>query len=625
MKMFRSQTNEMPKEMPKVFTFSLHLLKSFLLTFFSCFLRIKVPRYKRMSKTWPKRFSLTKSPLPEESKDTLCTNWFSIYVAAALSFVGTVQFSLYFSSIWPYLQIIDRSIDETQFGWVIAIYSVGQIVSAPLFGFLSNKICQVRLPLIIGLCLMFLGNVSYLCLEIVQLPKFYILLFCRCIVGMGSGNVCLLRTYASTASTVKDRSRAIAFVTCGQALGATSGPAFQLLFTFISYPGFSLFGPLNFNLYTAPAYLACLMNIAGVIVLIMCFEEYYAGLEEAKAKECCGDKEKNAENEQQQKQAKLPPYDLLACLVCYLSRFTQMFVQGNLETIGSPYAMMMFAWSEQIAVQVTAIAQSLVGAITFGTYILYISLKSKKELNCRLSCILSFVGLIIFHLITFSWPFLPTPVTTFNETQSQMEPRPVGCNATKFSWCQNLSQVNVWLFYSSYVVCIGLAFPVLNIAMNTLFSHILGPRRQGTQQGFFQISGTFARLIGPVLMSNLYTLRGPNLAWTMELAVAGATLFMWLIFYGRMVPLLTTKRRSLSAATSFSRLEDGKLSTSGSMQSIGEEEAEKESDQQRTEEANNENGKNNGGTKAEPIRRHNTLSKTLAVVLERDGKLSVAH
>lgn len=39
-----------------------------------------------------------------------------------------------------------------------------------------------------------------------------------------SGNVCLLRTYASTASTSKDRSRAIAFVTCGQALGTTSGP-----------------------------------------------------------------------------------------------------------------------------------------------------------------------------------------------------------------------------------------------------------------------------------------------------------------------------------------------------------------------------------------------------------------
>jgi MFS transporter, ceroid-lipofuscinosis neuronal protein 7 len=58
--------------------------------------------------------------------------------------------------------------------------------------------------------------------------------------------------------------------------------------------------------------------------------------------------------------------------------------------------------------------------------------------------------------------------------------------------------VNVWVYYSAYVLFIGLAFPVLNIAMNTLFSHILGPRRQGTQQGVFQMAGSIARLLGPL-------------------------------------------------------------------------------------------------------------------------------
>ena len=105
------------------------------------------------------------------------TDWPSIYVASILSFVGTVQFSLYFSSLWPYVQIvshliglkqlgmqiqIDRSINETQFGWIIAIYSVGQIISAPLFGYWSNRIRQVRTPLYVGLALMFAGNLCYL-------------------------------------------------------------------------------------------------------------------------------------------------------------------------------------------------------------------------------------------------------------------------------------------------------------------------------------------------------------------------------------------------------------------------------------------------------------------------------
>lgn len=233
------------------------------------------------------------------------TPWNSIYIASALSFVGSAQFSLYFSSLWPYLQIvslvflfrsndvfrnhrnfqistnkkiqIDRSISEKFFGYIIAIYSFGQILSAPSFGFWSNRIKQVRLPLLVGLVLMFFGNAFYIALAVKSFPIRTLLLIGRLITGMGSGNVCLLRTYASTASSLKDRPRAIAYVTCGQAVGNTFGPALQLLFTTFSYPGIQLIGDFRLNLYTAPAYLACTMNLFGAIALLF-FKEHYAGL-----------------------------------------------------------------------------------------------------------------------------------------------------------------------------------------------------------------------------------------------------------------------------------------------------------------------------------------------------------
>uniref|UniRef100_A0A915E2M3 Major facilitator superfamily (MFS) profile domain-containing protein n=1 Tax=Ditylenchus dipsaci TaxID=166011 RepID=A0A915E2M3_9BILA len=247
------------------------------------------------------------------------TNWRSIYVAAALSFVGSAQFSLYFSSLWPYLNIIDRSISETFFGYIIAIYSLGQIISSPLFGYWSNQAKTVRLPLYVGLLLMFIGNAFYICLEVIDLPKRYLLLIGRFITGMGSGNVSLLRTYASTASTSADRPKAIAFVTCGQAI--------------------------------APAYLACAMNFFGAVALYFYFKEEYAGLKEeddlpkiiskdSQGWTTPGNIESGAAN-------KVPPYDMLAVLVCYITRFTQMFINTNLETLGSPYSMMMFAWTEK--------------------------------------------------------------------------------------------------------------------------------------------------------------------------------------------------------------------------------------------------------------------------------------
>lgn len=42
----------------------------------------------------------------EEFEGVTSTLWSSIYIAAALSFVGSVQFNLYFSSLWPYIQIV---------------------------------------------------------------------------------------------------------------------------------------------------------------------------------------------------------------------------------------------------------------------------------------------------------------------------------------------------------------------------------------------------------------------------------------------------------------------------------------------------------------------------------------
>ncbi|CAK5035322.1 unnamed protein product [Meloidogyne enterolobii] len=426
---------------------------------------MKDPLNEKQSETGtndrPDSIRTTTTMMPE-------TNWNSIYTASMLSFIGTVQFSLYFSSMWPYVQIIDRSINETMFGWIIAIYSVGQIISAPLFGYWSNKIQQVRLPLFVGLALMFMGNLCYLSLELTTIPKLYILLFGRFMTGMGSGNVCLLRTYASTASTSKDRLRAIAFVTCGQALGATSGPAFQLLFTSFTYPGTTLLGHLRFNLFTGPAFLACTMNLFGTIILLFIFKEVYAGLHHEEYNKIV--RVENGESNRSETAttkasftkivklgsvnsltsslpSKLPPYDLIACFVCYLSRFTQMFVQTNLETIGSPFSMTMFGMTEQKSVEVISIAQALVGSITFATYIFYIYFKSSNmELNFRLSCILSILGLGAFHIVTFPWPFLSNPLQVYTEKERlaykvehlPADLEPVGCNTDKFEWVFNI-------------------------------------------------------------------------------------------------------------------------------------------------------------------------------------------
>ncbi|KAK6032249.1 hypothetical protein OSTOST_01574 [Ostertagia ostertagi] len=103
-------------------------------------------------------------------------------------------------------------------------------------------------------------------------------------------------------------------------------------------------------------------------------------------------------------------------------------------------------------------------------------------------------------------------------------------------------QVNFWLYAVLFCVLLATCFPTVNVSMNTLFSKILGPRRQGTMQGIMLMAGSLARTIGPLAVASLFQVYGPLILWSLEkyffqLSTLGATLLLWLVFYRRLVPL----------------------------------------------------------------------------------------
>lgn len=149
---------------------------------------------------------------------------------------------------------------------------------------------------------------------------------------------------------------------------------------------------------------------------------------------------------------------------------------------------------------------------------------------------------------TFSYPFLPSKVALTSELNTTDDA--IGCDSSKFTWCEDLTTVNLFYFYGIYALIIGLSFPLLTITMNSLFSKILGPRRQGKQQGFLQMSSAFARMIGPLSSSALYSLFGPRPVWALQLLVIAITLLAWIATYRRMVPMkLSDKSETASIST----------------------------------------------------------------------------
>uniref|UniRef100_A0A0K0D7G4 MFS domain-containing protein n=1 Tax=Angiostrongylus cantonensis TaxID=6313 RepID=A0A0K0D7G4_ANGCA len=88
---------------------------------------------------------------------------------------------------------------------------------------------------------------------------------------------------------------------------------------------------------------------------------------------------------------------------------------------------------------------------------------------------------------------------------------------------------------------------VMNISVTTLYSEIVGPRRQGTLQGVFQMAGSLGRLIAPLLISALYVKFGPRIPWITQIVQISVIISLWLGFLKKMVPLNMESQETVSS------------------------------------------------------------------------------
>lgn len=127
----------------------------------------------------------TNPDFPEDDKKA---RYISLGVAFAVQFLLMLQNSIFFSSLWPFISTIDKSADETFFGFVMMAFPLASALSSPLFGWWSNKIHQCRLPIIVGIVISIGGNLLLACVEAFDSNRKWIVMAARFI----SGNSCTL-------------------------------------------------------------------------------------------------------------------------------------------------------------------------------------------------------------------------------------------------------------------------------------------------------------------------------------------------------------------------------------------------------------------------------------------------
>uniref|UniRef100_A0A914E256 Major facilitator superfamily (MFS) profile domain-containing protein n=1 Tax=Acrobeloides nanus TaxID=290746 RepID=A0A914E256_9BILA len=428
--------------------------------------------------------------------------------------------------MWPYLNTIDPSTTATFFGFITASFSLGQAITSPLFGFWMNKIKSVKPPLTMSLVMMMTSNLIYASMELFpQANRRYIMLAARFFIGMAAGDVAVMRAYAATASIPKDRPRAVVIAGSSWTLGLTLGPAFPVIFSPLGYPGWKLFGHLHFDMYTAPAWVSLVNNVISLILLHTIFHEAYVGVAS-----------KDAKSDSAIQQTKINKFGVF---ICILTRFALLIVFTNNETIGSLFSMAMYNWTNAQAVKYYGLIQVGQAAIDFIMNMLFIvwlgQFLGNKKLE-RLATIFGLSLMLVFHLLTFPWPFWPNKlkysINQVNGTATEI----TGCYTQTYSWCPSTHQVPLVLYAFSMIVIMAIALAMAFLPINILYCKILGNNRQGTMTGILFMAGSIARTIGPIIVSSLFDHFGPEVTWGMEILVLGATISIWVVFYRKIIP-----------------------------------------------------------------------------------------
>ncbi|KAE8630386.1 hypothetical protein XENTR_v10000804 [Xenopus tropicalis] len=307
-----------------------------------------------------------------ETQQQLKSRWWSIRVMYLTMFLSSVGFSIVMTSIWPYLQKVDQSADASFLGWVIASFSLGQMVASPLFGLWSNHRPR-REPLVVSITILVAASCLYAYVQVPASHNKYYMLLARTLVGFGSGNVAVVRSYVAGATSLSERTGAMANISAFQAIGFILGPAFQAGLSMIGENGVTIGAIyLQVNMYTAPALMGALLGIGNIILIFAVFREHRVddlGIHVSSI---------NSESEVTDvEKANEGSIDQIAVISSNILFFVVLFVFAIFETISTPLTMDMYAWTRTQAVFYNGIILAAVGVESVIVF-LAVKILSKK-------------------------------------------------------------------------------------------------------------------------------------------------------------------------------------------------------------------------------------------------------
>lgn len=464
-------------------------------------------------------------------------------------FVSSIVFSITVSSLWPFLQIIDTTAEATFLGWLVASFSLGQLIASPLLGYIANRTDKNKSPLVISTALIVVSNILYAYVESFNnfiVPNKWWLMLARFIMGVGAANSTIMRSYASSATTMDERTNVMANLSAYQGIGFILGPLIQALFAFMGYPGPVHSSWLQVNIYTAPAFFSAVTAAVNVYLFLVPFKDVRV-VTSSRRSVSTGQQRNNSVSSDERHQ------ESMAIICCLYLFFVAYLTFTNYETIASPLSIDMYAWSKE---ESTRNNGYLLGGLGFmSVFVLIVTKILAKRFQDRLLMLggmcICFLGYFIFLPWGDDYPSVqiatlptgsPTGHTSESPSSSTTTAVPAGDKGCPldYHWCYTVPRVQLTQYIIASVV-ITTGFTVGNVICYSIFSKKLGDRPQGTMMGIFTSAGSLARAFGPITVGFLYKISGPRVMMIFMLAIVATAIAAIIFNYKRLyieAPLL---------------------------------------------------------------------------------------
>ncbi|KAL6738150.1 hypothetical protein Aduo_011729 [Ancylostoma duodenale] len=141
---------------------------------------------------------------------------------------------------------------------------------------------------------------------------------------------------------------------------------------------------------------------------------------------------------------------------------------------------------------------------------------------------------LLFHVLNYPWSFYPGPLDYIPSGRNSSE---IGGCLPTYEWCANTVRVPFPIYFVCFVFFFGISFPFTGSPSGTLYSEILGPRKQGMMQGLHSFGGSISQLVAPIVTTYLFQHSGYQYVMVLQICILCFAFMLVIGFYKRLVPL----------------------------------------------------------------------------------------